>query len=92
MRIIAVGKSRESLQELQQMVLGSGVLAQNLLPIVCDTSKEGEVMTLPKIVTQRWPNASSVNILINVTCMFSCILDFIFDHVLKVVSKTMLDC
>eukprot|EP00210_Caulerpa_lentillifera_P006318 g6035.t1 len=70
MRIIALGKNRDSLQQLQQKVLESGVNAQNLLPVVCDTSKEGEVMTLRKIVTQRWPNASSVSILINIACGF----------------------
>lgn len=68
MRILAVGHNREDLEKLQANIVsnGCGPSAQNLLPVVCDTTKEGEVVSLRRIAQNRWPEASSVDVLINI--------------------------
>jgi len=67
MRVLAVGRSREDLQKLKGIVVGCGNLAQNFLPVVCDTTKEEEVLSLRKIAQKRWPEAASIHILINIS-------------------------
>ena len=68
MRLIAVGRSREGLEKLQENLAQTGhnILAHNFLPVVCDMTKEGEVLSLRKIAQKRWPQASSVNVLVNI--------------------------
>lgn len=67
LRIVAIGQSREDLKALQGklMASGCGPLSQIFLPVVCDTTKEAEVLSLKKILHNRWPEASTVDILIN---------------------------
>jgi len=70
MRVIAIGNSREDMARLQSMVVENQIVQpQNFLPVVCDTSKEGEVLSLRRIAQQRWPKASSVDILINLASL-----------------------
>lgn len=65
LKVVALAKTREGLQKLQkELVLDAGVSAANFLPIVCDTTKEAEVVAVPRIVVKRWPGAG-VEILIN---------------------------
>ena len=61
---MAVARRRERLEELQQVIISRGVSASEFLPVVCDTTKEPEVVALPKIVAKRWPDAG-IDILIN---------------------------
>lgn len=45
LRVVAVARRRERLQELQQVVLGPtvGMAPTDFLPVVCDITKEAEV-------------------------------------------------
>ncbi|GMH44962.1 hypothetical protein BSKO_12919 [Bryopsis sp. KO-2023] len=65
MRVVAVARVRERLEGLQQAVMAKGVPAKDFLPVVCDTTKEGEVVALPRIVAKRWPETPGIDVLIN---------------------------
>ncbi|KAI8466605.1 MAG: hypothetical protein J3K34DRAFT_433187 [Monoraphidium minutum] len=67
MRVVAVARRRERLEELQRAMLGPGVglAAVDFLPVVCDVTKEAEVQALPRIVLKRWPDRG-VDVLVNV--------------------------
>jgi NAD(P)-dependent dehydrogenase (short-subunit alcohol dehydrogenase family) len=41
-----------------------GVAAADFLPVVCDVTKEAEVVNLPKIITKHWPDAG-IDVLVN---------------------------
>lgn len=41
-----------------------GVAAADFLPVVCDVTKEAEVVNLPKIITKHWPDAG-LDVLVN---------------------------
>jgi NAD(P)-dependent dehydrogenase (short-subunit alcohol dehydrogenase family) len=43
---------------------GIGVAAADFLPVVCDVTKEAEVVNLPKIITKHWPDAG-IDVLVN---------------------------
>eukprot|EP00878_Enallax_costatus_P014239 GHUV01014894.1.p1 GENE.GHUV01014894.1~~GHUV01014894.1.p1 ORF type:complete len:536 (+),score=178.69 GHUV01014894.1:286-1893(+) len=66
LRVVAVARRRERLQELQQVVLGPtvGMAPTDFLPVVCDITKEAEVLALPKIILKHWPDAG-VDVLVN---------------------------
>ncbi|KXZ54697.1 hypothetical protein GPECTOR_4g765 [Gonium pectorale] len=64
MRVVAVARRKERLEELQRHMHAMGVPLVNFLPVVCDITKEAEVATLPKIVAKRWPE-SGVDVLVN---------------------------
>lgn len=57
---------RERLQELRDHMLSSsvGVAASDFLPVVCDVTKEAEVVNLPKIITKHWPD-TGIDVLVN---------------------------
>lgn len=63
-RVVAVARRRERLEELQHTLLEAGISMADFLPIVCDVSKEAEVVALPRIIVKRWPNAG-IDILVN---------------------------
>ncbi|GIL48537.1 hypothetical protein Vafri_5038, partial [Volvox africanus] len=63
-RVVAVARRKNRLEELQRHMHSTGVPLVNFLPVVCDITKEAEVATLPKIVSKRWPDCG-VDILIN---------------------------
>jgi hypothetical protein len=56
LRVVAVARRRERLQELQQLVLSPavGMAPSDFLPVVCDVTKEAEVSALPKIIVKHW--------------------------------------
>jgi hypothetical protein len=56
LRVVAVARRRERLQELQQQVLSPavGMAPSDFLPVVCDVTKEAEVSALPKIIVKHW--------------------------------------
>lgn len=66
LRVVAVARRRERLQELQQLVLSAavGMAPSDFLPVVCDVTKEAEVSALPKIIVKHWPDAG-VDVLVN---------------------------
>eukprot|EP00775_Hariotina_reticulata_P003582 gene3582-3848_t len=64
LRVVAVARRRERLQELQQVVLSLGMAPSDFLPVVCDVTKEAEVAALPKIILKHWPDAG-VDVLVN---------------------------
>ncbi|KAG2499561.1 hypothetical protein HYH03_002506 [Edaphochlamys debaryana] len=64
MRVVAVARRKDRLEELQRHMHSMGVPLVNFLPVVCDITKEAEVATLPKIVAKRWPD-HGVDVLIN---------------------------
>ncbi|PNH10311.1 Dehydrogenase/reductase SDR family member 11 [Tetrabaena socialis] len=64
MRVVAVARRKDRLEELQRHMHAMGVPLVNFLPVVCDITKEAEVATLPKIVAKRWPDCG-VDVLIN---------------------------
>ncbi|PNW78908.1 hypothetical protein CHLRE_09g394102v5 [Chlamydomonas reinhardtii] len=64
MRVVAVARRKDRLEELQRHMHAMGVPLVNFLPVVCDITKEAEVATLPKIVAKRWPECG-VDVLIN---------------------------
>ena len=64
--VIAVARRKDRLEELQKhMFEVLGVHPSLLLPVVCDVTKEAEVVTLPKIVEKRWPEKGGISILVN---------------------------
>lgn len=66
LRVVALARTRESLQSLQrELILEAGVSASNFLPIVCDTTKEAELVAVPRIVAKRWPD-TGVDILVHI--------------------------
>lgn len=65
MRVVAVAKKREQLEILQKEILKENISTKDFLPIVCDITKEGEIVALPKIVAKRWPESPIINVLIN---------------------------
>jgi len=66
LRVVAVARRRDRLEELQQHMLSPAVGAApvDFLPVVCDITKEPEVAALPRIVAKRWPNAG-IDVLVN---------------------------
>ncbi|GBF92449.1 guanylate kinase [Raphidocelis subcapitata] len=66
LRVVAVARRRERLEELQRHMLGPevGMAAVDFLPVVCDVTKEAEVQALPRIVLKRWPERG-VDVLFN---------------------------
>jgi guanylate kinase len=66
LRVVAVARRRQRLQELQQVVLSQavGMAPSDFLPVVCDVTKEAEVAALPKIILKHWPDAG-VDVLVN---------------------------
>jgi hypothetical protein len=56
LRVVAIARRRERLQELQQLVLSPavGMAPSDFLPVVCDVTKEAEVSALPKIIVKHW--------------------------------------
>lgn len=64
MKVVAVGRRRERLEALQQEMAAAGVAPDSLLPVVCDVTKEAEVIALPKIVARRWPEGG-IDVLVN---------------------------
>jgi hypothetical protein len=50
MRVVAVARRRDRLEQLQQHMLSSavGVAPVDFLPVVCDITKEPEVAALPR--------------------------------------------
>jgi len=64
LKVVAIARRRERLEHLQSEVLSSGVNPVDFLPIVCDITKEAEVLALPRIIAKRWPG-SGIDILIN---------------------------
>jgi hypothetical protein len=56
LRVVAIARRRERLQELQQLVLSPavGMAPADFLPVVCDVTKEAEVSALPKIIVKHW--------------------------------------
>lgn len=73
LRVVALARTRESLQNLQrELILEAGVSATNFLPIVCDTTKEAELVAVPRIVAKRWPD-TGVDILVHIeVCAIAC--------------------
>uniref|UniRef100_A0A061SE87 Guanylate kinase 1 n=1 Tax=Tetraselmis sp. GSL018 TaxID=582737 RepID=A0A061SE87_9CHLO len=63
-RVVAVARRRERLEKLQVEVYNAGTNPADFLPIVCDITKEAEVLALPRIIAKRWPGAG-VDILVN---------------------------
>eukprot|EP00891_Asterochloris_glomerata_P009316 jgi/Astpho2/9316/fgenesh1_pm.00142_%23_1_t len=63
-RVVAVARRRERLEALQQELISKGVPIQDFLPVVCDITKEAEVVALPRIIVKRWPQAG-IDILVN---------------------------
>lgn len=64
LRVVAVARRRERLEALQQNLVRLGVPIADFLPVVCDITKEAEVVALPRIVVKRWPGAG-IDILVN---------------------------
>ncbi|KAK9830639.1 hypothetical protein WJX81_008303 [Elliptochloris bilobata] len=64
LRVVAVARRRERLEALQQAVVAGGVPITEFLPVVCDITKEAEVVALPRIIAKRWPGAG-VDVLVN---------------------------
>ncbi|GFR45255.1 hypothetical protein Agub_g6361 [Astrephomene gubernaculifera] len=64
MRVVAVARRKDRLEELQRHMHALGIPLVNFLPVVCDITKEAEVATLPKIVAKRWPECG-VDVLVN---------------------------
>ncbi|KAK9915872.1 hypothetical protein WJX75_005527 [Coccomyxa subellipsoidea] len=64
MRVVAVARRRERLESLQQLLVSRGVPIADFLPVVCDITKEAEVVALPRIIVKRWPG-SGVDVLVN---------------------------
>jgi len=64
LRVVSVSRNKKDLEALQQTVSDAGVPLTEFLPIVCDLTKEAEVVALPRIVSKRWPG-SGIDILIN---------------------------
>ena len=66
-KVVAVARRRDRLEQLQADVLESHRGAINpvdFLPIVCDVTKEAEVLALPRIISKRWPG-SGIDVLVN---------------------------
>ena len=65
-KVVAVARRRDRLEQLQADVLEShhGINPVDFLPIVCDVTKEAEVLALPRIISKRWPG-SGIDILVN---------------------------
>ncbi len=53
MRIVAVARRRERLEQLQAHLLSLNVPASDVLPIMCDVTKEAEIQALIKIIAKR---------------------------------------
>ncbi|CAL8470025.1 g9567 [Coccomyxa elongata] len=64
MRVVAVARRRERLEALQQLLVSRGVPIADFLPVVCDITKEAEVVALPRIIVKRWPGMG-VDVLVN---------------------------
>ncbi|KAL3144314.1 hypothetical protein ABBQ32_004076 [Trebouxia sp. C0010 RCD-2024] len=63
-KVVAVARRRERLEALQQSLVEQGVPISDFLPVVCDITKEAEVIALPRIIVKRWREAG-VDILVN---------------------------
>lgn len=63
-KVVAVARRRERLEALQQALVDKGVPISDFLPVVCDITKEAEVIALPRIIVKRWRDAG-VDILVN---------------------------
>lgn len=73
LRVVALARTRESLQSLQrELILEAGVSASNFLPIVCDTTKEAELVAVPRIVAKRWPD-TGIDILVHIEVRLGCV-------------------
>jgi len=64
LRVVAVSRKKAELEALQEAAQSSGILLSDFLPIVCDLTKEAEVVALPRIVAKRWPG-TGIDILVN---------------------------
>eukprot|EP00884_Botryococcus_braunii_P022818 jgi/Botrbrau1/921/Bobra.0167s0034.1 len=64
LRVVAVARRRERLELLQQVLVDKRVPIADFLPVVCDITKEAEVVALPRIIVKRWPEAG-VDVLVN---------------------------
>ncbi|KAK9809154.1 hypothetical protein WJX72_010332 [[Myrmecia] bisecta] len=64
LRVVAVARRRDRLEALQQTLVAKGVPIADFLPVVCDITKEAEVVALPRIIVKRWPDAG-VDVLVN---------------------------
>ncbi|KAK9798951.1 hypothetical protein WJX73_008977 [Symbiochloris irregularis] len=64
LRVVAVARRRDRLEALQQALVAQGVPIADFLPIVCDITKEAEVVALPRIIVKRWPEAG-IDVLVN---------------------------
>jgi len=64
-RVIALGTSKNELEEVQRSIVGkNGVPKNAILPVVCDLAKEKEIVALPKIIKSKWPECG-IDILIH---------------------------
>eukprot|EP01024_Parvocaulis_polyphysoides_P004455 TRINITY_DN11112_c0_g3_i2.p1 TRINITY_DN11112_c0_g3~~TRINITY_DN11112_c0_g3_i2.p1 ORF type:complete len:471 (-),score=75.11 TRINITY_DN11112_c0_g3_i2:180-1592(-) len=63
MKVVAVARRKERLEELQKYVLSRQVPPENFLAVVCDIGRDSEVVTLPKIVASKMN--SGIDVLVN---------------------------
>ncbi|GAB4823756.1 hypothetical protein N2152v2_010802 [Parachlorella kessleri] len=56
-RVVAISRRKSALEDLQQTVVEAGVPIAEFLPVVCDVTKEAEVVALPRIIAKRWPGS-----------------------------------
>ncbi|KAK9816310.1 hypothetical protein WJX74_009060 [Apatococcus lobatus] len=65
MRVVAIARRRDRLEDLQQELVGTHSMPiAHFLPVVCDITKEAEVVALPRIISKRWPEAG-IDVLVN---------------------------
>lgn len=76
LRVVAVARRRERLQELQQVVLGPsvGMAPTDFLPVVCDVTKEAEVSWLTSSSLASRTKPVAVLLLAGVVVYCSCSL------------------
>eukprot|EP01025_Chloroclados_australasicus_P018592 TRINITY_DN1983_c0_g2_i1.p1 TRINITY_DN1983_c0_g2~~TRINITY_DN1983_c0_g2_i1.p1 ORF type:complete len:521 (-),score=52.22 TRINITY_DN1983_c0_g2_i1:331-1893(-) len=63
MKVVAIARRKDRLEQLQKYVLARQVHSENFLAVVCDVSRESEVVTLPRIVASKM-NAG-IDVLVN---------------------------
>lgn len=64
MKVVAICRKKERLEKLQAAVAAQDLALGSFLPVVCDVTKEAEVVALPKIVARHW-TGSGIDVLVN---------------------------